>query len=331
LHGEDDKPGPDPFPWQSRLVDQVAQTGSWPTLLDLPTGAGKTAALDAAIFLLALRGDQPRRMMFVVDRRIVVHQAAERAAHIARRLERARSGLLRIVADRLRALAGSDEGQPPLEYAELRGGIIRDDDWSRRPDVPTVIVSTVDQVGSRLLFRGYGVSRGMRPVHAGLLGNDVLYLLDEVHLARPFAETLEAIHTRYRPPAETGLPDRWAVVELSATPTRAGDALRLEAEDRDPAVAPVLARRLAASKPASAVLVKVTGTDGGRHRATLAEAASTCAQTMLGEPGVRTVGVVVNRVDTATRVYQLLTGRRIETVLLTGRMRSLDRDVLLTE
>ena len=331
LHGEDDKPGPDPFPWQSRLVDQVAQTGSWPTLLDLPTGAGKTAAIDAAVFLLALRGDQPRRMVFVVDRRIVVHQAAERTAHIASRLERARGGLLRTVADRLRSLAGSDEGQPPLEYAELRGGIVRDDDWSRRPDVPTVIVSTVDQVGSRLLFRGYGVSRGMRPVHAGLLGNDVLYLLDEVHLARPFAETLEAIHTRYRPPPETGLPDRWAVVELSATPTRAGDALRLEAEDRDPAVAPVLARRLAASKPASAELVKVTGTDGSRHRAALAEAAAARAQTMLGAPGVRTVGVVVNRVDTATRVYQLLAGRRIKTVLLTGRMRSLDRDVLLEE
>lgn len=333
LHGEDDRPGPDPFPWQSRLVDQVARTGSWPTLLDLPTGAGKTAAIDAAVFLLALRGDQPRRMVFVVDRRIVVHQAAERAALIARRLELARNGLLRIVADRLRSLAGSDEGQPPLEYAELRGGIVRDDDWSRRPDVPTVIVSTVDQVGSRLLFRGYGVSRGMRPVHAGLLGNDVLYLLDEVHLARPFAETLEAIHTRYRPPRESGLPDRWTVVELSATSTRDEpvDALRLEAEDRDPAVAPVLTQRLTASKPANTQLVKVSGTDGSEHRAALAEAAARHALTILDEPGVRTVGVVVNRVDTASRVHHLLAGRDIETVLLTGRMRSLDRDVLLEE
>jgi CRISPR-associated endonuclease/helicase Cas3 len=333
LHGNDEGYSPDPFPWQQRLVQRVAATGIWPGLLDLPTGSGKTAVLDAAVFLLALRGDQPRRMVFVVDRRIVVHQAARRAEHIAERLWQAREGVLLTVAQRLRGLAGLDSDRPPLEYAELRGGIVRDNDWARRPDVPTVIVSTVDQVGSRLLFRGYGVSSGMRPVHAGLLGNDVLYLLDEVHLARPFSETLGAIHRHYRPPRKARLPDRFSVVELSATPSNGApdDALRLGDDDRDPAVTPVLARRLAASKPARVKLVKVSGSDQTKHRAELASVAAGEARALLNRPGVRTIGVVVNRVDTAARVYRMLDEQKIDTVLLTGRMRPLDRDRLLDE
>lgn len=333
LHGNDDAASPDPFPWQRRLVHDIAETGVWPGLLDLPTGSGKTAALDAAVFLLALRGDQPRRMVFVVDRRIVVHQAAQRAERIAERLRRAREGVLLTVAERLRGLAGLDSAQPPLEYAELRGGIVRDNDWARRPDVPTVIVSTVDQVGSRLLFRGYGVSNGMRPVHAGLLGNDVLYLLDEVHLARPFAETLGAIRHHYRPPENAGLPNRFSVVELSATPSSGvpDDVLRLGNDDRDQAVTPVLARRLTASKPARVKLVKVSGSDQANHRAELASVAADEARVLLDRPGVRTVGIVVNRVDTAARVHRLLDEQKIETVLLTGRMRPLDRDQILEE
>lgn len=323
LYRDEHGPGPEPFPWQRRLVRRVAETGDWPDLLDLPTGAGKTAVVDAAVFLLALRGDQPRRMVFVVDRRVVVHQAARRAQRIAERLGTSTGGVLRVVADRLRALCDPQPNSTPLHWAELRGGIVRDDSWARRPDLPTVIVSTVDQVGSRLLFRGYGVSDAMRPVHAGLLGNDVLYFLDEVHLAQPFAQTLAAIRTRYRPPAGSGLPDRWKIVELSATPSRRApdvDRFRLAAEDYD--LAPALARRLRASKPARAELVK-------GPRSALTAAAVEHVRKLLSQ--VRTVGVVVNRVDTAVRIRTMLADELPDDslVLLTGRMRPLDRDAVL--
>jgi CRISPR-associated endonuclease/helicase Cas3 len=43
----------EPFPWQTRLAHRVFTNG-WPKALDVPTGAGKTAAIDIALFHLAL-------------------------------------------------------------------------------------------------------------------------------------------------------------------------------------------------------------------------------------------------------------------------------------
>ena len=83
--------GYDPFPWQQALVDLLADGDEWPDVLDLPTGSGKTAALDAAVFHLALRFESPERaalrIALVVDRRLVVDDAYGRAKQIARILK----------------------------------------------------------------------------------------------------------------------------------------------------------------------------------------------------------------------------------------------------
>src|SRR5512133_2349312 len=228
-----------PFDWQTRLLERVVSEG-WPSTLDLPTGAGKTAALDIAVFALALDAarpaherKQPRRIVLVVDRRVVVDQAFERAAAIAKKLDEAKDGILAEVAAALRELSGNAEGLPVLP-AVLRGGMPRESEWAKSPSQPVILTSTVDQVGSRLLFRGYGVSERMRSVHAGLLGCDTLLLLDEVHLARPFEETLAAI-TQFYAKSESGrLARPLQFVRMSATvASPASDTFGLSESDRN--------------------------------------------------------------------------------------------------
>ena len=241
--------GYEPFPWQQRLTMQVLNRRAWPKVIDLPTGTGKTAVLDTAVFAMAVQPETtPRRIVFVIDRRIVVDQVYERARRIRERIEAADTPVLERIRDRLRTLS---DGKP-LGVAALRGGNPIDGDWTHRPDQPWVLVSTVDQFGSRLLFRGYGVSPGMRPIHAGLAGNDCLVILDEVHLSVPFAQTLARISALRSGP----LPRRFAVVEMSATPSD-GATERFTLDSRtDLDGCAELCRRVAARKRAELVAVR---------------------------------------------------------------------------
>jgi CRISPR-associated endonuclease/helicase Cas3 len=314
-----------PFPWQVRLAE-IVLTDGWPSLLDLPTGAGKTSALDIALYCLA-RAPQnmPRRTLLVVDRRIVVDQGAQHARRLLQTLWTAEDGPAKWAADALRATWNASSEDPPLAIAVMRGGMPRDNDWAKRPDQPVLGVSTIDQVGSRLLFRGYGVSSLSASIHAGLLGNDLLLLLDEVHLAVPFAQTLEAIRQRYRT-ADAKLPARFRVVQMSATAGGAPSGstrFQLDTTDRNH---PVLGERLRTHKGARLVSVKVAG-DEERKRHTLAEHVVREAAG-LRETGAKVIGIVVNRVDTARLALTMAT-KLGKSILLTGRMRPLDRDAVV--
>jgi CRISPR-associated endonuclease/helicase Cas3 len=75
----------------------------------------------------------------------------------------------------------------------LRGEFADNREWSRDPLRPAIIVGTVDMVGSRLLFSGYGDSIRRRALHAGLLGNDALIVNDEAHLTPAFAALLSQV------------------------------------------------------------------------------------------------------------------------------------------
>lgn len=336
--------GHDPFPWQMRLADQVLDTGDsggWPDVLAVPTGCGKTSAIDVALFALAAQPERfPRRIVMVIDRRVVVDQGALHAKRIEKALIAPTDPVALQVAKRLRALWNGPENESPIESTVLRGGMPRDDAWAERPDRPVLALSTVDQIGSRLLFRGYGVSPRMASVHAGLLGHDTLFLLDEVHLSVPFAETLLALRERWRKFWPNPLPDRWDVVRLSATP-----GLSLPG-DRPPFELPVggeddehlqLKPRLQARKPAALREVTVKGRDEAAKRESFVAAGAEAGLELLQRVDLvsgklRTLGIIVNRVAAARDIaYRLATvsGDRFDVQLLTGRMRPLDRDAVL--
>jgi len=204
------------YRWQRDLAEQVYRDRRWPPAVDLPTGTGKTSAIDIALYLLARAahedrpGDFPRRIFLVVDRRVLVDQAWARGKHLLRRItEDAR---LHPVCEALASL-GPDA---PVSI-RLRGACPSDRRWATSPDQVLLVAATVDQVGSRLLLRGYGVSPSMRPVEAGLVGQDALILLDEAHLAGPFLGTLSRVD-ELEP--VRGLPHRRQVVPISATLAR---------------------------------------------------------------------------------------------------------------
>lgn len=250
-----------PFPWQERLARQVAETDRWPEQVGVPTGLGKTACLDIAVWWLATQSDRdpqrrtaPTRIWWVVNRRLLVdstHEHAEgRLARVLR--EPDASGLsvkdrkvVAAVAERLRSLS-ADSGAPPLDVIRLRGGVA-----SRTPtdpSRPTVILCTLPMYGSRLLFRGYGSSRSLRPIDAAMAGTDSLVLLDEAHLA-PHLRCLVDALAECTPGAQPLLGEfrsRASIAALTATGGPAGDRFDLDEKDR---ANPVIERRLHAAKP----------------------------------------------------------------------------------
>ena len=357
-----------PYAWQTRLCAEVIE-GGWPKVIAAPTGAGKTAVLDIALYHLAREAEAsnckaPRRIVFAVDRRVVVDQAFERAQRIQRQLDSASDGPLREASKRLRHLAGTGNSAggdaSALHVEELRGGLPREDDWARTPLQPTILCTTVDQLGSRLLFRGYGVSPAMAPIHAGLLGNDTLIILDEAHLSAAFAETLTRIES-LRSVAEVPLDLPFATTQLTATPRNAeGESIFCLTEEEKSEEA--IRRRLKARKPAWLVRVRRTqrksetasqesleaqsndeptedeGAGSARPSPTpFVEAAIDLCEELGGAP---TIAVVVNRVALARAIHEKLaspattdadpaeaTGHHA--ILLTGRVRSAERDKLI--
>jgi CRISPR-associated endonuclease/helicase Cas3 len=338
--------GVPPFPWQDRLLRCLAATGRWPEVLDLPTGAGKTAALDIALFHLALEAARgparqaPVRIAFVVDRRLIVDDAFERARKLQNALHAPRHPVVARVAAALHRLAGDDA--PPVLARRLRGGVPCEDDWARTPNQPTILCSTVDQVGSRLLFRGYGISDRMKPVHAGLLGADCLILLDEAHLSEPFRQTLEAMR-RYRDlgrhPALPPAP--FQVAWMTATPGGiAAQPFGLCPEDREH---PVLRCRLVAAKPARLIAVarqqdRAAAEPDDERLAELARLVESAIVHLAGQPLATppVIGVVVNRVLRARHLFDRLRRLyapdgetpRAEVQLVIGPAREADRDAL---
>ena len=331
-----------PFPWQSDLAED-AVAGEWPDYIAVPTGSGKTACLEVAVYALAAQAHLPpaernaaRRIFFIVNRRVIVDEAFERAKRMALALAHPSPDqpACAAIAEALRSLNPAPLPHPPLDCVQLRGAIFRDQRWARSLLQPTLIATTVDQIGSRMLFRGYGVSANARPIHAALVATDALWILDEAHISRPFADTVATLrryrehHLSQQPTAIKPPPLHW--VQMTATPPKeAKNRIRLTGADLEH---PVLSKRLNAPKPTQ--LAISTAKNKTKQQETLAADLLDHAAAIIAESEPRSLAIMVNRVATARQVAELVAKEskskkarfQANPSLLIGRMRPIDRD-----
>ena len=325
-----------PFPWQRRLAAQVRDNGGWPFEIGIQTGLGKTACLDIAIWWLAAEADKnpqdrvaPTRIWWVVNRRLLVDSTHEHAQHIAERLrdpsatsDAADSRVLAAVAARLLHVAGTPEGVP-LQVFKLRGGVAPA--RPRHPAQPAVMLSTVPMYGSRLLFRGYGSSRSMRPIDAAHAGTDSLVLVDEAHLATHLMDLIPAL-AECNPNSTSPLPGQRSmpqIVSLTATGDVTADRFQLDDTDYGNEI---VRKRLDAAKRLT--LSEEPRCDVARQARHMAAATAKLLQPV-GRP--TSCVVFANTPGVARAAHQeieSLKGRRIDAacdvLLLTGRNREHD-------
>jgi CRISPR-associated endonuclease/helicase Cas3 len=312
-----------PFPWQQALYDRFTanRPDNIPPAATLPTGLGKTSVIAVWLIALANHPDKmPRRLVYVVNRRTVVDQTTDEVEKYRRPL--ADNGppwspVLLDISARLRALS-SVPTAVPLAVSTLRGQFADNREWSANPSRPAIICGTVDMIGSRLLFSGYGVGFKGKPLHAGFLGQDALLIHDEAHLEPAFQKLIEAIRDEQkREPAPLGGRMRLKVMELTATSRGEQDAFPNPEEQAANEADPEVQRRLRAKKIIHLHQLKGTG----KLSEQLVERAKTF------EDKNRAVLVFARTVEDVAKVADKLPKDRVLT--LTGTMRGKERDGLV--
>ncbi|MFN7022020.1 MAG: type I-U CRISPR-associated helicase/endonuclease Cas3 [Phycisphaerales bacterium] len=272
-----------PLKWQTRMYERF-MCGDVPGNCQLPTGLGKTSVIPIWLIALCAGAALPRRLVYIVNRRTVVDQATDVGAAMRGRLAwpdddrwNAHQHTLRELAGRLRRLGECAPGDTPLAVGTLRGELADNGEWTKNPARPAIIVGTIDMIGSRLLFSGYGDGRYGRAHHAGLIGQDAMMIHDEAHLEPAFDALLESVKQEQERRKEART---IRVMRLSATTRHDGSsagtasaAFGIEDEDRrDPVVAQRLSARkglgiVEASREKVAQTIATQATELGRDRA----------------------------------------------------------------
>lgn len=175
-----------PYPWQRAL----AESESFPILLDVPTGLGKTAGvvLAWAWARYQQRPGTPRRLVFCLPMRSLVEQTCDAAREWMERVAPVFSAATVDVPQVCPLLGGHTEAP-----------------WDLYPEKPAIIVGTQDMLLSRALNRGYAMSPYRWGMHFGLLHNDTLWVYDETQLMGPGLPTTAQLQG-FRDSAGTTLP-----------------------------------------------------------------------------------------------------------------------------
>jgi len=313
--------GNPPFPWQQALYDRFVGNadGGIPQSCSLPTGLGKTSVVAVWLIALAIHPARiPRRLVYVVNRRTVVDQTTEEVERYRAQLQ---SDQLRPVANALQGLyleSGHRTAESvPLAISTLRGEFADNGEWCEDPARPAVICGTVDMIGSRLLFSGYGIGRSRRPLHAGFLGQDTLLVHDEAHLEPAFQVLIESIQQQQEANEPAAGWSRLQVMELTAT-SKSRTPFTLSDADIEH---PVVSRRIDAAKALTIHQLN----DSKKPEKELLQMALSFRDSQ------QAIIVFAQSVETVHNVYHALEKAKLPVRTLTGTMRGLERDQLVRD
>ena len=228
-----------PLRWQRRLFNRL-YAGKIPQTCDIPTGLGKTSVIPIWLIALSKQAEEgnitlPRRLAYIINRRTVVDQATTVVEQVRERLMCPEGRDWAIHETSLQSIATSLSdltSEPPLlAVSTLRGELADNEEWKQDPARAAIIVGTIDMIGSKLLFSGYGDGQYHRVHHAGLIGQDALLIHDEAHLTPAFSDLLRGVAKEQ---GRDGEARPVYVMELSATQRSSGDfrdTIRLSSED----------------------------------------------------------------------------------------------------
>ncbi|MCL6626876.1 MAG: CRISPR-associated helicase Cas3', partial [Alicyclobacillus shizuokensis] len=296
--------GNHPYPYQSRL----AARERFPDVVHVPTGVGKTAAVVLAwIWRRRFASDQvrvetPRRLVYCLPQRVLVEQTYRNIHAWLKAVSKIEDGYDSDLE--LRPLSG----QRPISVHLLMGGDV-DNEWEMHPEGDVVLVGTQDQLLSRALNRGYGLSRYKWPAHFALLSNDVLWVVDELQLAdvglwtTTQLQAFRELFGTYGPTntlwmSATFHPQWLSTVDFRRRASEL-DVLELDEEDlKDDGLRSIVMARKSRVPSNLALTKENSRKDGMQYAKEVAELV-----TRHHVPGTLTL-VVVNRVSRARRIFE---------------------------
>lgn len=208
-----------PYPYQERL----AHDGNvLPTLLEIPTGLGKTAAVVLAwiwrrrFAAESIRSRTPRRLVYCLPMRVLVEQTRGSAVRWLNNLDLL-AGTAAFEGKRLIRYDADWSAPNKIAVVTLMGGESQRD-WREHPEREAIIIGTQDMLLSRALNRGFAMAPQLWPVDFGFLNVDALWVMDEVQLMGPGRTTSVQLQQFWdeAPPTYVSRQTLWTSATLGA-------------------------------------------------------------------------------------------------------------------
>jgi CRISPR-associated endonuclease/helicase Cas3 len=303
--------------WIQQLTEQVLIEGTWPETVFYPSSSDRLGVLDAAVYVLAKTWRQtPRpsavRIWVATNRSSPFEASVDHAKRLAENLIISNDPCVRKVASELGRLS---LGGRPLLAARLTAHSDWADEAMSHPRQPAILVTTIDQFGSRLLFRAQGSSASWWPLQAALAGLDSHLFLDSAQPEAALRETIGYVQ-RTQARAVASPVGGLLCTCLSAVPARKSE----NAPTGEPKQATVEA---GAGKPCLVTLVEPPNAG---WLDTLQDEVQ-----KLVDDGARQIGCLWNNLPTARQAFGRLIshwGAMAEVILVTGRTRCVDAERL---